>query len=488
MDVVHFLKRRTPTQTVFLGSLLMSLVATMTNPVINRDGVLYVETARVFLEEGVAAAFRSFDWPFLSILIAGISELTGFGLEQTGYLLNAFFMAGACAFLVASTARRFPDTSWQCVLIVLALPGLNHYRDELLREYGCWFFTLGAFWLALRWSEKPRWGMGLLVQILICVASLFRPEAVAFFAALVLWQTFEAPRKQKLTRILMIGWLPILSAFLLAAMLAAGHFSPEGRLGTVAGLFNPAKKRALFDTKAHALAAALIPYAKDQAGTIVFFGSLAVIPLKFVKQIGFFIIPLFFCLHRDTIRRTFSRFPLFSWALLAHLFVLSAFVVDMQFLAGRYVAVLSLLSAPILALGLWHITQTYARWKPVILALLILTAASNAISLNPGQTHLILAGQWLARNVPENASVYLDNSRIAYYASWRQKCVDSADDWPRNAEAIRQGEFEFVVLEPPSESTNRKEWLDSYNLQLVKEFTSPRKGSIVIATSRQHLE
>ena len=55
-----------------LASLLLSLLAQQLDPIINTDGVLYIETAGIFLERGFAAASDSYFWPYMSILIAGL--------------------------------------------------------------------------------------------------------------------------------------------------------------------------------------------------------------------------------------------------------------------------------------------------------------------------------------------------------------------------------------------------------------------------------
>ena len=183
---IRFTNWVTPARVAFIASLLISWIAISTSGSLNRDGMLYVDTARVFLNEGFVAAKETFSLPFLPIVMALFSKLTGFGLETSGYLLNALFLAGACALMTDCAGRKYPEAVWPICLVLLALPGLNHYRDEILREYGCWFFFMLTFWLSLRWSESPRWPMALLAQLALVLSALFRPEALTFFPALIL--------------------------------------------------------------------------------------------------------------------------------------------------------------------------------------------------------------------------------------------------------------------------------------------------------------
>ena len=200
------------------------------------------------------------------------------------------FLAGACALMTDCAGRKYPEAVWPICLVLLALPGLNHYRDEILREYGCWFFFMLTFWLSLRWSESPRWPMALLAQLALVLSALFRPEALTFFPALIMWQWFTSPKGEKLHRTLMIGGLPVLGLVAFAVLFLTGQLESGNRLVADFNRFNLVG----FETKAQALSASLLPYARDQAKSILFFGSISIIPIKFVKQLGIFSVPLLF--------------------------------------------------------------------------------------------------------------------------------------------------------------------------------------------------
>ena len=508
MISMQFAKRITPVQAAFVGSLLLSLAAILTNPTLNRDGILYVETAHNFLQGGFDAARRTFQWPFFPILMALVSKITGIGLEKTGHLLNALFMAGTCAILVASVQRRVPEATWPICLVVLALPGPNYYRNELLREYGCWFFMMLSFWLALRWSENPRWGSALIVQLALAISTLFRPEALVFFAAFVMWQLFEAPKESKLRRVLMIVGVPLVVALLMFVLIGilrglvrvspegwsgyvmwhlgqvAWHLNPiQERLNHIIDLLNPATKQALFNVKAQALAGALFILAKDGAGTILFLGSLAIIPLKFIKQLSLFIIPFLYLFHGGHLRSVLSRAPLFAWAFLAHLIVLSAYVIDWQFLSGRYIAVLSLLAAPFIGFGFWELSKRFPRWKHVMLLLSFVIMFNNAVSFRQGQPYFIRAGEWLAKNSSENSRIYVESPRTAYYAGWRQSLVSDPLNRPDKTGGMPMDNYDFIVLEVSHSDTEIEPWLTRNKLRVLQRFENSRKDSVIIATN-----
>lgn len=467
-----------PVWAAFFGSALLSLIAIATSGTLNRDGMLYVDAARLFQQGGFSAAREVFAWPFLPVLMATTSQLTGLGLENAGHLLNILFMAGACAFLVACTTRLYPEAVWPTCLVLLAIPGLNDYRNELLREYGCWFFLMFSFWLALRWAERPRWRSALAAQAALGVAALFRPETLAFFPALIAWQLFEAPKGHRLHRFLMIGALPLLGLVALIALYSSGNLSSTGRIAQDLSRFSPAR----FAAKAQAIAPALHEYARDQAGNILFFGSLAIIPLKFVKKMGIFMIPLLFLfVGRPGFGAWVARSRLFAWAFAAHLLVLAVFVTDLQFVAGRYVALLMLLAAPLTGAGLTLLLDRYPRWQVLIIALSLLVALNNVVALSPGKRHFVEAGAWLAKNATDSPRVYVESPRAAYYAGWRFSGRPADKSRTQLVDALNKGECDLAVLEISRNDPDIGPWLESHGLREVRRFTHANRDAVLIA-------
>jgi hypothetical protein len=466
----------TPVVAAFIGSLLLSLTARL-GSTLNRDGMLYVRTSQAFLEGGFDAAKELFNWPFLPILMAVVSKVTGLDLENAGHLLNALFMAGACALMVACVSRKQPEVAWSVCLVTLAIPGLNEYRSELLREFGCWFFIMLAFWLALRWSERPRWLTALAVQITLAASALFRPEALTFFPALIGWQVFDAPREEKWQRLLMLGGLPFAGGVLLLALYLGGHLPGGSRLSGELARISSAR----FDAKAQTLAATLVEYARGQARTILLFGSLALIPIKLIQKIGPFIVPLAFLFFTKQFRPSLSRYPLFSWGIAAHLLVLMIFVIDLQFLAGRYVGLVLLLAAPFIGLGFWLMIQRHPRWRYAFIATALLMTIANVVSLGHGKTHYVEAGSWLKAQATESSRVYMEAGRAAHYAGWHTIKLAPRDRRNELLVDIRQGKYDLLVLEISRKDPPVEDWLNSAGLHVLKRFDHPNKDAVIIA-------
>jgi len=470
-----------PLRMAFVGSLLLSWLA-LQGSLINRDGIFYVDAARALLEPAAGISGTSFDWQFLSLLMAGLSVLTGLAPETAGHLLNALLLAGTCCLLVAIVRRRLPQAAWAACLVVLAMPAYNGYRNELLREYGFWFFCTLSFWLAMRWQEAPRWREAIACQLALGIAVLFRLEAVAFFAALMLWQAFAAPAGQRVRRVLMMGCVPLAGGTLAAAFFWTGVLPVPDRVTNYLVAANPLRTLQILNEAGSRMSEHVFPfkYSREEAGFILFFGLLSVIPVKFLKMAGVFVVPLAYAVVANPVRVALARWQPLPWAFLAYLLVLAAFVTHQFFLVGRYVSLLNLLAVPVAAAGFALLMQRFPRWKWLMVALALLTMAANVVSFSPRKTHIVEAGRWLGANAHDAARVGVDNARLAYYAGWRASQAVSLDRAALGA-ALAQKRIDMAVFEVSRKDADVEAWLAERGLKGVRRFANKAGDAVIVA-------
>src|SRR5690606_10552318 len=125
--------RLSPVRTAFIASIFISFVASLSVVTIGKDAALYLDTALTFTEFGWQAAYQQFNWPWFSILLGGLHQLTHIPLELLAYGVCALFMAGTCALLVKLSASGVPGLGWWACLVVLSVPAFNDFRGEILR-------------------------------------------------------------------------------------------------------------------------------------------------------------------------------------------------------------------------------------------------------------------------------------------------------------------------------------------------------------------
>ncbi|MDR2837064.1 MAG: hypothetical protein LBV49_00595 [Azonexus sp.] len=480
----RFSSTLSPVYFTFIVSLVLSTIAVSTN-IINSDGLIYVETARVFMDDGLSEAFKAFSWPFFSILMGLLAKLTGLSPEWCGYVLNIVFMSGACALLVSIIQRNDDRLAWLAAIVVLSIPGLNDYRSLLIREYGCWFFMLLSLRLSLDWPEKPCWSRCLAIQATLLLAALFRPEALAFYPCIIFWQHFQTTPEQRWRASLMLGMLPALAFSALLGAYFSGFLGESSRL---TGEFDRFNLYAEFDATARNMGQAFNDYARESAKTahtILFFGSLSIIPWKYLGALGPFVVPILFFLSAPGKRQRYQRHSLLFWAMCTHLLILAVFVLRMQFVAGRYILPLILFSLPFLLYGLQDLLRRFPRLQWPILTLCALLALANVISLNSGKRHYQEAGQWLGEQYVEAPRIYLENTRIAYYAGWKFKARPR--HWQRDDLLGHIGQYDLLIFDfSHKESREIAAWPVKAGLREVRRFVDGNGDAVIIYVPEGH--
>jgi hypothetical protein len=225
-------------------------------------------------------------------------------------------------------------------------------------------------------------------------------------------------------------------------------------------------------------------YSREEAGYILFFGLLSVIPMKFLKMAGVFLIPLIYPFAVLPLRSVLSRWQPLPWAFLAYLLALIAFVTHQFFLVGRYVSMLNLLAVPVAAAGLALLMQRFPRWKALMAALALATMAANVVSLSPRKTHIVEAGRWLGANAPDSGRVGVDNARLAYYAGWRAAQSVSLER-SAMAQALVEKRIDMVAIEVPRKDADVEKWLADQGLKAVQRFANKAGDAVIVAVPAQ---
>ncbi|MCK2097012.1 hypothetical protein [Thauera aromatica] len=468
--------RRAPVLTAFVLSLLLSVIAVAGSDDLNRDGMLYVDAARAFLDGGLESARTRFDWLFLPGLIAGLSSVTGLDPELAGYALCAVLLAATSALLVLHSEKVFGGTAWAACLVVLAIPAFNGYREYIIREYGFWCFTLLSAWLAMRWVEKPAWSAAVSGQVALCIAAAFRVEALVFLPVIIAWQLHASRGGQLRPRLTMLLALPLAALVLGASAYGFGMFDLRGRLAFYLSLI---QESVLFASGVDELADSVLPdLSRDDAGIILFCGLVALVAVKFFKTLGLFLIPFLFAFRTPGV---WSRAQPLSALFLAYLAVLGVFVTGMLFVTSRYVSFLNLLVVPVVAHGLMQMMRRWPGLKLPLVLLAVVVMLANVVSLSPKKHQYAEAGAWLRANLHDPQRAYVEGRRVRYHAGLEQ------EESPLSpADAVQEplrSEFDLFVIEAPAErnAAALDAWRTEHDLDLIARFPGPGSEVLILA-------
>jgi hypothetical protein len=463
-----------PVRLAFWGSLLLSLIAVLGAATVGRDAAFYIDIAQQVTEHGPKVAWQTFDWPWFSYLLAGTHIVLHLPLELSAYLWCGIFLAGTCALMVDCVRQRSADNArWAC-LVVLAMPAVNAFRSDIIREYGFWFFCTLTLWLALRWQARGGWLRAAFIHLAIVAAALFRLEALLLIPALGFWQVSNlwspTQRKQFLQFIL----VPALGVVVVAV---SGAFS-VARVSIYLDMLNPHSVFASFNQLSGQFSRSLInKYSQDEAGRIIFFGILASMLISVVKLMGPFAVPFVLRSNWSVLRAYWRDYRPFAWAALLYGVVLVLFYLKQQFMNTRYLSFLNLLFVPVLASALAVFVHRFPYWGKALVVLGFLVMLSNVISTSPGKTHYVEAGHWVATHIEPGAPAYFEDGRISYYAGRGYLLNSLTREEAMSLE--HAGDFRYFLVDARGDEPWLSGWLAEHKQRILARFAN-RKGATVL--------
>ncbi|MGF6670687.1 putative Tic20 family protein [Pseudomonas monsensis] len=463
-----------PVWLAFCGSVLLSLIAVMGTATVARDAALYLDIAQQVSEHGPQVAWATFDWPWFSFLLAGTHLVLHLPLELSAYLWCGVFFAGTSALMVDCVRQRSAHaTRWAC-LVVLAMPAVNSFRNDIIRECGFWFFCTLALWLALRWQDRGGWLRAALIHLAVFAAALFRLEAMLLIPALALWQLPNLWSSTRRMRFVQFSVLPVIGMVL---VLVSGVLM-SARVMLYLDMIAPHSVLASFQMLCDQFANSMITkYSQDEAGRIIFFGILATMTITFVKLMGPFAVPFILRRNWGVLGDYWRDYQPFAWTALLYLVVLVLFFLKLQFMNTRYMSFLNLLFVPVLAMGLAAFVREFPRWSKWLIAVALLVMLSNVISTGAGKTHYIEAGRWMAAHVERDAPTYFEDGRISYYAGRGYALPVLTREEAMSA--VHAGDYRYFLIDAKGDEPWLKEWLVAHKLRVIEHFAN-RKGATVL--------
>lgn len=443
---LHFLAHHR--QLVFaaaLASLLLSLWALYLDPVINMDGILYVEAAGDFARGDWSAGFAVYKWPFYSLVIASVSFLTGIAEGHAAYLVNAglytLIVLGFIAFVrVLGGSGR---VLWLAAAVVLLHPELNAFRSFVIRDIGYWACYLWSlvFYLAYVRSGRSRL-LSSGVLLAIC-AFLFRVEGIVLLT--ILPACIYVSRTGAGNRANTIVLLAALATVAAVAAAPIWHYVSEVKVSMGALLEHPLHHIAnswlmLGAGTADRLAALQreLPGVSSYATAVPIYLIIVLwmALLESMKAVGVVFAGL--VIYAFCKQRTYIPESLRSWWWLMigiQAALILQFGITNLFLAKRYPVALALTLLPIVPFlldDLWRRWESRGRknaWPTLIIAVLIGIQSLDGLDIGTRKHYLKDAGLWLSSNAPPGSSIYSNDRILLYYAGVKGSGPGTGYSW-----------------------------------------------------------
>lgn len=154
-------------------------------PMINPDGVTYLESAAAYLTGGIKSVLAfgaQAEWPFYSICIAYVHLLTGASIPVSERLLDGFFIiASACEFLyLTQLFSRHKAAYFWGIVIWLTWHSYVKWWPQVVRDHGFIASLLLSVIFYYRFIVTRRFFWALLWSVSILLAEAFRIEAILY--------------------------------------------------------------------------------------------------------------------------------------------------------------------------------------------------------------------------------------------------------------------------------------------------------------------
>ena len=417
-------------------SLITLFIAVNTHNPINRDGILYLQTAEAFANSGWQEAMKHYTWPFYSILIAWLSKLTHLSFENSTYVLNAAFLVIIVISFITLIEELGGSRFVQFIgaLIILSHPQLHHYQHYIVRGFGYWAFFLSALLYFIRFYKYLKWRYALGWGIFISIAILFRPEGLAIccFGPLVLLFRKETGIWNKLVNTLKAYSFNIIAISIIIAWWLNTPNPTSAQLGRLSEFWNQLQNGLILlstniNEKAVIISQTVLHDLEKKWGlTMVICGLAGIYIYKLTATLWPVHMLLFghaFWKKLMPVEGGLKRVIIYFTIL--NLVIPAIFLGQNFFISYRFLMPASLLLLLWTPFGLHYIMQKWLDKKTVfknnfvfpILSLAFLIMFIYAfVPPNQSKAYIVSAGTWLKYNMPQQSKLYTNNFQLSYYA------------------------------------------------------------------------
>ena len=407
-----------------IASLIFSLYAVYFDDIINKDGILYLKTAELFLSGNMDAAFASYKWPFYSIIIAFFQKITSIPLELSALILNSvFFVILTDALilissLIFSVSRQLKITA---LLILCFLPILE-YRDYIIRDPGYWAFVCLALYHFMVFMNSSRIIHGTLWQIFMILAIFFRIEGVFLLITVPFFLLLSKNLREEMVirKLISCFFIPII---FLAAIPFIENLSME-KFSKIYHVFNFINLNFIFDKLTFSADIlehqVLNAYSEKYAAFILFFGFLSLLIYKIFEGFSVSYILIFLVSFKNSSQLSNNLYYNFLvYFFIINLLILFVFLLKAHFISSRYI-VLTLINL-LLLLSFYMVTgieRLYLNKNKLLLGIIALCLSYNlldASTTSRDKSYIKDISILSAQKVPEKSIVMVNDRAVFYY-------------------------------------------------------------------------
>jgi hypothetical protein len=416
-------------------SLLLSFWIDYRESVINPDAICYLISAQTVGQSGISGAMHvcgQAKWPFYSVLIYGLVQISHFSYPVAAYVLDALFSALSVVFFIriAKELGATRSVMWLAALVILLSHEFNSIREYIIRDHGFWAFYLASVLFLLRFFKAPAWQAALGWSISLLIATLFRIEGAIFLLTLpflILFHTRYALR-QRFNFFFMLNLPMLLIGFVIGAWLVLHPQQTLDKLGRVVEVKAQLQHGWLMmaeryqATKASLSEHVLTNDSAKEAGFILFLVLLVWYLISVISNVSFaYGLLVVYAWLRKASPFTFAALLVLGGYLIVNVAITFGFLAERLFLSKRYLVALSLILMCWVPFALQDLIQKWPGLRhrfflSVVTLFILFSSAGGMFDFGYSKSYIHEAGDWIANNVPANANLYANDYQLMYYS------------------------------------------------------------------------
>jgi len=396
---------------------------------INRDGIIYLTQSQYIIEGNWDRAMKVYNWPFFSILIAGLHQLTGLSLQYAAHMVNvALFVLASFFFIknVTLVSHQKTNILFATLILLTSIPLMDDYLAMVLRDQGQWAcFMIGVYGY-LRWINNPRWSWALFWQVGFLFGTLFRPECLIFNILLPFTHQLFIVKSERIKLLIQSISIPLAGLFLLPILWFM--FNIDASSIDLARLNEIITRPTLFlNTMLQPLAIETQNYylkvlIADFATSFKYFFLSYVVAYKWAVGLGLLHLFLFgYAIQQKLISSPYLKALSIFFALSSIITIINLYTTFV--ITSRYWVMNFWIVYIVAAIGLNHLWRTLQhskhpkqRWMKWGLVVLLMIYGLNIIIDKPRQHFEQQAGHWVKEQQLDLNNIYFNQQRVAFYA------------------------------------------------------------------------
>ncbi len=475
-----------------LFSLALSLLLSY-NTLVNPDGILYLRSAQFVSEGQWLAGLKTYFWMFYAVLIAGFSSLSTLSLEHSAFVLNAILLATLTLGFITLVKLLGGDTrvQWLAAAVILAHPGLNGYRDYIIRDYGLWAFMLWALYFLIKYAEQTQFRYIIGWTASIILAFLFRIEAFLLLLAAPFGlyacmpgQTFKQKtihilKAQSLLLLILISFFIVLFIYNKLHYLGRLYDLPKYLTFILFDSFD------LYKDKATNFSEIMSVFFKPQHGMVALLGALVTYTVYLIVKL---LSPLYtllagYGMYRKTVPNHVSM-RMVIWFSIILFAALLGHLLQHFFFSSRYLVPLILLFMLWVPFGIEALIILGKKRLLIAIALIMTYMFVDGVSsFGYSKMYIKEAGFWLQQNKPEE-KIYTNSTQVAYYAKIDSLNWDKDFNKNHTLELLQSNDwkdYDLLALRHSKNTAELNALIASLpNTVIIQDFYNKRNDGVVI--------